>query len=218
MLRGSAVNILAVGAHPDDVELGCFGTLLEKKESGHNSYAVALAPGAYGSFSWEKIQAVWSQSRKTLRSKPGKGDYLLGTFPIGRLTHDWDTVGFLDNLIRKYAIDTILCHHHGEAHQDHVAAQRIAISAARRHVDRLWLWESSLYTHRNVHPFRPHLYVPIGPRSFEGKMKALETYRAAGLLEPLEVEAQRYLARYRGAELHREYAEAFEVVWDLHEG
>ena len=211
------VNILAVGAHPDDVELGCFGTLLEKKRAGHNVYAVALAPGAYGKYRWEDIEAVWSKSREILRSGKGKGDYFLGKFPIGRLAHDWDAVGFVDDLIRSYSIDTMICHHHGEAHQDHLSAQRIAISAARRNVDRLWLWESSIYTHRNVHPFRPHLYVPISQEAFEGKMDALNAYRQAGLLETIEVEAQRHLARYRGAELHRDYAEAFEVAWEVHD-
>lgn len=216
--RELPMNILAVGAHPDDAELGCFATLLEKQRQGHNAYAVALAPGPYGKLSWEEIEAVWAQSRKALQSGKGDGDYFLGKFPIGRLAHDWTTVSFLDELIRKYSIDTILSHHHGEAHQDHLAAQRIAVSAARRHVDRLWMWESSLYTHRNVHPFRAHMYVPISRGSFDGKLKALQAYEAAGLLEGLEVEAHRHLARYRGAELHREFAEAFEVVWEVHDG
>ncbi len=211
------MNILAVGAHPDDIELGCMGTLLEKKRQGHAAYAIALAPGAYGAHSRKEIQEVWSQSRNALKSGKGKGDYLLGKFPIGRLTQDWDSVGYVDELIKLYKIDTIISHHHGEAHQDHIAAQRIAVSAARRNVDRLWLWESSIYTHRNVHPFQPQLYVPITPQSFEGKMRALETYLRAGLLEPQEVEAHRQLARYRGAEMRREYAEAFEVVWEVHD-
>lgn len=212
------MNILAIGAHPDDVELGCFASLLEKQRLGHKAYAVALAPGAYGAIRWEEIEVVWSESRKMLRSGKAPGDYFLGKFPIGRLAHTWDAVGFVDDLIRTYEIDTILSHHHGEAHQDHIAAQRIAVSAARRRVERFWMWESSLYTHRNVHPFRPHMYVPISRESFDGKMKALQAYESAGLLEGLEVEAQRHLARYRGAELHREYAEAFEVVWEVHDG
>lgn len=87
----------------------------------------------------------------------------------------------------------------------------------RRHVDRFWLWESSIYTHRNVFPFRPQLYVPVSRGSFDAKMEALERYRAADLLEDGEVEAHRHLASYRGAEMHREFAEAFEVVWELHE-
>ena len=210
------MNILAVGAHADDVELGCFGTLLEKKSQGHNVYAVALAPGGYGTHRWEDIEPVWSLARETIRAGKGKGDYVLGKFPIGRLAQEWNSVGFVDDLVKEYDIDTMISHHHGEAHQDHLAAQRIAVSAARRHVDRLWLWESSIYTHRNVHPFRPQLYVPISSAAFKGKMKALTAYLKAGLLEPDEVEAHRELARYRGAEMHREYAEAFEVVCEVH--
>src|SRR5205823_14478733 len=80
-LGAPQTNILAVGAHPDDVELGCFGTLLEKKRSGHNVYAVALAPGAYGTLQWDEIEAVWSESRKALRAGGGKGEYFLGKFP-----------------------------------------------------------------------------------------------------------------------------------------
>ncbi len=211
------MNVLAVGAHPDDVELGCLGTLLEKKRNGHNVYAVALAPGAYGKHSLEEIEATWRTARDILRRAPGHGkaDYDLGRFPIGRLQHDWETVAFVDDLIREYDIDMVATHHHGEAHQDHVATQKIAVSAARRRVSSLLLWESSIYTHRNVLPFRPQLYVPITRESFEAKMRALEGYLSSGLLEPEEVEAHRHLAQYRGAETHREFAEAFEIVWEM---
>lgn len=211
------MNILAVGAHPDDVELGCFGTLLEKQRHGHNVYAVAMAPGKYGKHTWKEIESTWTQARQQLLKGKGRGEYTLGKFPIGALAHTWETVGFVDNLIKTYEIDTVIGHHHGEAHQDHIAAQRIAVSAARRRVDRLWLWESSIYTHRNVFPFRPQLYVPISKGSFEGKMRALEGYRKAGLLDQQELDAHRQLARYRGAEMRRQYAEAFEVVWEVHE-
>src|SRR2546426_4794905 len=165
------MKILAIGAHPDDVELGCFGTLLEKKRQGHSVYAVALAPGAYGPHRWEDIETVWSAARQMLRAGKGTGDYVLGKFAIGELSQNWNSVGFIDDLVKTYDIDTVISHHYGEAHQDHVAAQRIAVSAARRHVDRLWLWESSIYTHRNVHPFRPQVYVPVSAPSFEEKMK-----------------------------------------------
>jgi len=212
------MNILAVGAHPDDVELGCFGTLLEKRRRGHRVYATALAPGPYGKHSREEIEVVWARVRSMMRTGKGGGDYVLGKFSIGQLAHDWHTVRFVDDLIKEFDIDTIITHHYGEAHQDHIAAQRIAVSAARRHVDRLWLWESSIYTHRNVFPFRPQQYVPISKDSFEGKMKALAAYLEAGLLEPEEVKAHGHLARYRGAEMRREFAESFEIVWEVHEG
>ena len=210
------MNILAVGAHPDDVELGCFGTLLEKKKQGHSVFAVALAPGAYGRHPRGEILRTWENARKVLTSGRGVGDYLLGRFPIGRLEHGWETVGFVDDLVREHDIDAVITHHYGEAHQDHIAAQRIAVSAARRNVDALWLWESSIYTHRNVFPFRPQLYVPISRAAFEGKMEVLRAYLSAKLLDSEEVDAHRHLAQYRGSEMKRQYAEAFEVVWEVH--
>jgi len=211
------MNILAIGAHPDDVELGCFGTLLEKKRTGHNVYAVALAPGAYGGHAWDTIKSAWNQSRRILQApgKDSKADYFLGEFPIGQLEHSWDTVGFVDKLVQRLKVDAVLTHHYGEAHQDHIATQKIAVSAARKNVDCLWLWESSIYTHRNVLPFRAQLYVPISTTSFKEKMEALESYLEAGLLEHGEVDAHRYLARYRGAEMRQQNAEAFEVVWQV---
>jgi len=215
------MNLLAVAAHPDDAELGCFGTLLEKKKQGDNVYAVALAPGAYGSHTLDDVRSSCERARAILRKGvkgTGKAEYVLGTFPIGRLQHDWATVGFVDKLVQKYDIDAIVTHHYGEAHQDHIVAQRVAVSAARRKVDSLWLWESSIYTHRNVFPFRPQLYVGISREAFEGKMAALEDYLSSGLLEKEEVEAHRHLAAYRGAEMHEAHAESFEVVWELHGG
>lgn len=210
------MNLLAIGAHPDDVELGCFGTLLEKKSKGHGVYAVALAPGGYGSHSKEEVLAAWQRARDILIAGDGEADYFLGDFPIGGLRHDWSTVGFVDKIVEEYGIDTVLTHHYGEAHQDHLAAQKIAVSAARRDVDSLWLWETSIYTHRSIHPFRAQLYVPLSRPAFEGKMRALEGYVEAEMLETAEVDAQRHLAGYRGAEVHSEYAESFEVVWTMH--
>lgn len=208
------MNLLAIGAHPDDVELGCFGTLLEKKREGRGVYAVALCPGAYGTHKWTDVKRSWTIARDLLR-QGGRGDYFLGRFPIGRLEHNWDTVGFIDGILKDHDIDAVITHHYGEAHQDHIAAQRIAVSAARRNVDSMWLWESSIYTHRNVFPFRAQRYVPVSDASFRGKMAALQAYLRAGLLAEEEVEAHRYLAQYRGAETHRRYAEAYEVVWEV---
>jgi len=210
------MRVLAVGAHPDDVELGCFATLLEWKRLGHDVIAVALASGPYGEHAWSEIESAWKTARSILvQDAKGTSDYVLGDFPMGKLKHEWTTVGFVDDLIQKYDIDTVLAHHYGEAHQDHTAAQKIAVSAARRHVRSLYLWESVIYTHRNVFPFRPQTYVAVQKEAFEGKIKALEAYRNAGLIEQEELDAHRHLARYRGIEMGREFAEAFEVIWQV---
>ena len=42
------MNILAIGAHPDDIEFGCGGTLLKYANAGHNVYLLVLSYGSFG--------------------------------------------------------------------------------------------------------------------------------------------------------------------------
>src|SRR2546422_10184921 len=42
------MNILALGAHPDDIEIGCGGTLLKYARAGHGVYLMVLTDGAQG--------------------------------------------------------------------------------------------------------------------------------------------------------------------------
>ena len=39
------MNVLAIGAHPDDIELGCGGTLLKHQKAGHNVYLCVMCDG-----------------------------------------------------------------------------------------------------------------------------------------------------------------------------
>ena len=39
------MNILAIGAHPDDIEFGCGGTLSKYSEKGHKVYMLVLSKG-----------------------------------------------------------------------------------------------------------------------------------------------------------------------------
>ena len=54
------MNILAIGAHPDDIEFGCGGTLLKYSENGHKVYMLVLSKGDKGG-----TPAVRQKSRKT---------------------------------------------------------------------------------------------------------------------------------------------------------
>ena len=42
------MNILAIGAHPDDIEFGCGGTLAKYAQKGHSIYMLVLTDGSYG--------------------------------------------------------------------------------------------------------------------------------------------------------------------------
>jgi len=42
------VNILAIGAHPDDIEFGCGGTLIKYTRQGHKVYLLVATHGDQG--------------------------------------------------------------------------------------------------------------------------------------------------------------------------
>lgn len=39
------MNILAIGAHPDDIEIGCGGTLIKYADRGHKVYSLVMTGG-----------------------------------------------------------------------------------------------------------------------------------------------------------------------------
>jgi LmbE family N-acetylglucosaminyl deacetylase len=42
------VNILAIGPHPDDIEIGCAGTLIKYAQKGHNIFLLLISKGQMG--------------------------------------------------------------------------------------------------------------------------------------------------------------------------
>lgn len=52
------MNILAIGAHPDDVEFMCAGTLAKLKKKGHNIFIATVANGSCGSMEYNAKQII----------------------------------------------------------------------------------------------------------------------------------------------------------------
>ena len=42
------MNILAIGAHPDDIEIGCGGTIIKYADRGHNLFSLVMTGGGQG--------------------------------------------------------------------------------------------------------------------------------------------------------------------------
>ena len=62
------MKILAIGAHPDDLEIGCFGTLKKLKDSGNDIEIIITTSGGYKSFetnrsrNWDDITSEAKKS------------------------------------------------------------------------------------------------------------------------------------------------------------
>lgn len=119
-------KILAIGAHPDDIELSAGGFLLRQIEQGSEVYVVVITDGE---------QRKGDRRLEQFRSSKKMGATLIGCGYLdmedGFLRHDADLITILDNIIYKLKPDLILTHSEEDYNQDHIAVARAAKSANR---------------------------------------------------------------------------------------
>jgi LmbE family N-acetylglucosaminyl deacetylase len=201
------MRVLAVGAHPDDIELGCGATLARHRALGHEVTMCVLTTGERGP------QHSASRLREQEDAAAILGaDLVWGSFADGEVAHDHATVAFLDQVMREVEPDVVYAHGVEDSHQDHVAAAK-ATRAAARHHNRLLTFASPTTTE-----FDPTLFVDV-EGFLDVKRKMLEAHWSqvigCGLVD---LEALEATATYWGRLSRLSKAEPFETFrfeWDL---
>jgi len=121
------MKVLAIGAHPDDIEFQCAGTLVKYKRQGHEIAMAVATNGEVGSSSHSKGEIAVIRKREAERSAEiiGAEFYWLG-YPDEFLFNDAGTrLAFID-LVRRVRPDLIICPDPGrDYHPDHTTAGRI---------------------------------------------------------------------------------------------
>jgi N-acetylglucosamine malate deacetylase 1 len=119
------VDILAVGAHPDDVELCCSGTLAKATRHGYKTCVIDLTQGELGTRGNNVIRAKEAAAAaKILRCQ--RENLLL---PDGNIEVNQQNIKKLIQIYRKYRPKIILIPYHTERHPDHVRAHHLAREA-----------------------------------------------------------------------------------------
>lgn len=208
------MRILAVGAHPDDVELGCGATLALFKKLGHRVYILVLTHGeASGD---PKIR---EKECRTAARSIGAKKLFFGGLQDTKITDGVETVMAIENIIDVVKPDVVLGHSSRDAHQDHRNAGLATLSAARN-TKRVLLYESPAA----LKEFCPQVFVDV-TSTFDVKLEALKAFgsqvskvyfkgsdiRDEGRKFPYVSNAVEGLARFRGFQVGVSLAEAFEV-------
>jgi N-acetylglucosamine malate deacetylase 1 len=202
-------NVLAVTPHPDDIEMGCLGTLLKHKEAGDDVTVVVATKGGYGDRPWSVIHSEMLEAQKVLDT-----EYVVFDNPVGHYKSEWKTVSELDAIIRDRKIDIIYTSWYGDSHQDHQATFRNVLAAARtKNVRSLYCYEISDYSYRSQNTFNARRYVDITPY-MEKKLAAMRSYKT--YIKQYHLDVARALAAHRGLACgtSSNYAEAFEVIFE----
>ncbi|MGH3275406.1 MAG: PIG-L deacetylase family protein [Streptosporangiaceae bacterium] len=197
---GRLMSVLAVGAHPDDIEIGCGGTLLSLARTQPGlAVSYVLLTGSH-----DRQQEARAAAAAFLPGADVRID--LHDLPEGRLPAHWGQVkDILEVLARTCSPDVILAPSAGDAHQDHATIAAIVPTVFR---DRFCLgyeipkWDGDLG--------RPAVYVPLSADLAQCKVQLLHAcYPSQRGRDWWDDEVFLGLARLRGMECRAPFAEAF---------
>lgn len=168
-------NILMVGAHFDDVELGAGGTAAKLASEGKNVYKLTLTDNVTN-FDAMNINVEYESSKK----QSAEACKILGIKEITdfepirctELEYTKEVMQRIEKYVFDLNIDTIFMHFNADMNMDHVAASRICLTAGR-HCKNILQFQSNGYVLENV--FYPTFFVDISD-FVEKKETALAAY------------------------------------------
>ena len=197
-------RVLAIGAHPDDVEIGVGGTLLAHQAAGIEIVVLTLSRGAVGGTTEQR-------ARESQHAAEMLGARLFHLdLPDTMISAGPPTVPAIEAVVAEVRPTTVYVHSGNDQHQDHHATFRAATVACRQ-VPRLYCYQSPSSS-LNFHPNR---FVPIDDW-FEAKIGVLRCYQSQMALRAyLDPELIRATARYWGFHGRTRFAEPLEVVRDV---
>jgi LmbE family N-acetylglucosaminyl deacetylase len=193
--------ILAVGAHPDDIELGCGGTLCKAAETGSRIVAVFLTKGELSGDPEIRMR----ESREALKVL-GSKDVFFGPFVDTEIPGSRKSIDFLEQFQDKYKPDVVLTHTVNDVHQDHRQVGWVSITAFRN-TPKLLAYE----TPRVTSHFAPTFFMDV-TSCVDSKWKALQCHSSQKQKRYLAYESMVNLASFRGSQANLVAAEAYEVV------
>jgi len=196
--------VLAIGAHPDDIELGCAGTLALHKLRGDRVYLLVLTKGEASGDA--KIR---EKECKEAAEKLGADGLFFGQLEDTRIHDGRETIDSIEKVVDDVKPDIVYAPTCKDTHQDHRNTGHAALSSCRR--CRIILLYEGASTQRD---FCPQVLVDI-KATFELKLKVVQVFGSQVNNERGQysraVKAIEGLAKYRGYQAGVEVAEAFEV-------
>ena len=227
-----ADSVLVVAAHPDDEVLGCGGTIARHADAGDQVQVLIVAEGAT-SRQEQRNRNQASDELSALAHAAQKVGTILGAKEVELLNLPDNRLDSLDRLdlikrieecIAHHQPQVVYVHHAGDVNIDHRRLHEAVVTACRptpgQLVRRLLSFEVASSTEwqppGSAPPFQPNWFVDISSQ-WPRKREALEAY--ASEMRPWpharSIEALEHLARWRGAQVGVEAAEAFCLLRQL---
>jgi LmbE family N-acetylglucosaminyl deacetylase len=192
------LSLLAIGAHPDDIEIGAGGLLFSLAQTRLQARYVVLTGTAQRH----------EEARGAAHTFMPGADLAINLFdlPESRLPTVWGTVKeILEDVARSCSPDIILAPSAEDAHQDHQIIGELVPTVFRNHLYLAYevpKWDGDIS--------RPSMYVPLSERVARRKVELLhKCFPSQQDREWWDDEVFLGIARLRGIECRARYAEAF---------
>ncbi|MDP1604264.1 MAG: PIG-L family deacetylase [Legionella sp.] len=200
-LKKSKKIILAIGAHPDDVEFGCGGTLAKLHSEGNSINIATLSLGKFGG------EPEVRKKEATLAAQYLDANLYLGNFADTKIAPDRETILFLEKIIQKVQPTHVYTHSFHDSHQDHRNIYQATITACRQ-TPNIFSYQSPSATTE----FRPNSFININ-NFIERKLKILSVFESQNNIRPyLQADLIRATARYWGRFSNYQLVEPMEVI------
>lgn len=193
-------SVLLLGAHPDDIEIACGGTLLALAE------ATAGLSVRYVLLSGTAERHAEARAAAAAFLPGARIEFILHDIQDGRLPEDWGRVKrLLHEAAEDFAPDLVVSPWTGDAHQDHRLLGELAPT----------VWRGVFGLQYEIPKWdgdfgRPNMYVPLEPDRVRRKVELLNKHFPSQLDRGWwDEEVFLGLARLRGVECGARYAEAF---------
>ena len=195
--------VLAVGAHPDDVEIGVGGILLRHASQGHRVHVLTLTGGEAGGVATDRA-AESARAAQLLSARLIHAD-----LEDTSVSEGGATIGTIREVIEEIQPSTVYTHTVRDVHQDHRNAHSATLVAARG-IPRVFCYQAPSTTVE----FKPTRFVAID-EFLEGKLEVIQAYTSqVKIRDYLDEELLRATARYWSRFSRARYVEPLEVVRD----
>lgn len=211
-------NVLVVGPHPDDQELGMGGTIIRLRRQGHNVLLLDMTngePTPHGSP--EQRQREWTKAAEIL----GVRRRLLG-LPNRTVTHSVEARHKVAGVIREHQAEIVFLPYFEDAHPDHIATTRIVEDARfDAKLSKIDLPGQPIYPKWMIYYYCTHLRHVAQPSfcldisdQMDDKERAILAYETQFVIPERNrriVEWLRQMNGYMGSRIGTQYAEPFFV-------
>lgn len=204
------MNILAIGAHYDDIELGCGGTLAKHVSRGDNVFAYVATTSGFSNHQNILIRSDDIAIKEGQLAMNILGVKLIrGNFKTLEVEFTDDLNKDLIKIIEEEKIDLVYSHWMGDIHHDHQAVAKASLHSCR-HIPRQLMYRSNWY--HSHFEFKGNFYVDISD-FWDKKKDSIEAHKSEMLrTEKKWIEFQYNEAINAGQKIGVDKAEVFEVL------